>query len=280
MIGNNEEFERNSRLLIPYRERLKCQKEVAESHTTQSNQHEEKVTTHHIGTVETSEQGVDRNSINDNTILSSEEILYSRTASDQPEKVSLRISHKAEKLISHVTADETEKQQSNLSVDQANEEIKEMLNSEVDFNDKNEYATLLLWDFAGDKEFYHTHQTFLSPDSIYVVVTNLNEADNKEAQGIFRLWMDSIHCYCRPNEFSYISNNDTKSISEDPFDPPVILVGTWKDQVQNPAGEEIMDVCHESLYKFAEDVSEDACRHIRDEYTHFVSNTDDDDTAF
>ncbi|CAG2205962.1 unnamed protein product [Mytilus edulis] len=145
MIGNNEEFERNSRLLF-HRERLKCQKEVADSHTTQSNQHEKK------------------------------------TASDQPEKVSLRISHKAEKLISHVTADETKKQQSNLSVDQANEEIKEMLNSEVDFNDKNEY-TLLLWDFAGDKEFYHTHQTFLSPDSIYVVVTNLNEADNKEAQG-------------------------------------------------------------------------------------------------
>lgn len=183
MIGNNEESERNSRLLIPYRERLTFQKEVADSHATPSNQHEEKVTTHYIGTVETSEQGADRNSINNSTTLSSEEILYSRIASDQQEKGALRISHEAEKIVSHVTVNETEKQQSNLSVDQANEEIIEMLNSEVDFNDKNEYATLLLWDFAGDKEFYHTHQTFLSPDSIYVVVTNLNEADNKEAQG-------------------------------------------------------------------------------------------------
>ncbi|CAG2212300.1 unnamed protein product [Mytilus edulis] len=30
----------------------------------------------------------------------------------------------------------------------------------------------------GDEEFYHTHQTFLSQDAIYLVVTNLNEADD------------------------------------------------------------------------------------------------------
>ncbi|CAG2234850.1 unnamed protein product [Mytilus edulis] len=62
-------------------------------------------------------------------------------------------------------------------------DIETMLKSNVDLHDKEEYATLLLWDFAGDEEFYHTHQTFLSPDAIYLVVTKLNEAGDKEAQG-------------------------------------------------------------------------------------------------
>ncbi|XP_063406306.1 ankyrin repeat, SAM and basic leucine zipper domain-containing protein 1-like [Mytilus trossulus] len=54
--------------------------------------------------------------------------------------------------------------------------------SKVDVNDKEEYATFMLWDFAGDEEFYHTHQTFLSQDAMYLVVTKLNEADDHNAQ--------------------------------------------------------------------------------------------------
>ncbi|CAG2237691.1 unnamed protein product [Mytilus edulis] len=61
-------------------------------------------------------------------------------------------------------------------------DLEKMLKSDVNSHDKEEYATLLFWDFAGDEEFYHTHQTFLSPDAIYLVVANLSEADNKEAQ--------------------------------------------------------------------------------------------------
>ncbi|CAG2245335.1 unnamed protein product [Mytilus edulis] len=71
----------------------------------------------------------------------------------------------------------------NLQLEQACREVENMLKLEVDLHDKQEYATLLLWDFEGDEEFYHTHQTFLSPDTIYLVVTKLNEADNREAQG-------------------------------------------------------------------------------------------------
>lgn len=67
--------------------------------------------------------------------------------------------------------------------EQAEKEIKSMLQSEVDFRDKEDYATLLLWDFAGDTEFYQTHQTFLSPDAIYLVVTKLNKSNDNEAQG-------------------------------------------------------------------------------------------------
>ncbi|VDI55077.1 Hypothetical predicted protein, partial [Mytilus galloprovincialis] len=73
-------------------------------------------------------------------------------------------------------------QQQNQSLEQAKKDIETMLKSNIDFHDKEEYATLSLWDFAGDEEFYHTHQTFLSPDAIYLVVTKLDEADDKKAQ--------------------------------------------------------------------------------------------------
>ncbi|CAC5414722.1 unnamed protein product [Mytilus coruscus] len=74
-------------------------------------------------------------------------------------------------------------QQRNQAVEQAKMDMETMFKSNVDVHDNEEYATLLLWDFAGDEEFYHTHQTFLSPDAIYLVVTRLDEADDKEAQG-------------------------------------------------------------------------------------------------
>ncbi|VDI67113.1 Hypothetical predicted protein [Mytilus galloprovincialis] len=74
-------------------------------------------------------------------------------------------------------------QPSHLLLEQAFKEIESMLQSKIDLHDKEEYATLFLWDFAGDEEFYHTHQTFLSPDAIYLVLANLNEADDKKAQG-------------------------------------------------------------------------------------------------
>ncbi|CAG2215626.1 unnamed protein product [Mytilus edulis] len=75
-------------------------------------------------------------------------------------------------------------QQQSLSLEKAHKDIKSMIEKlKVDLHDKEEYATLLLWDFAGDEEFYHTHQTFLSQDAIYLVVTKLNEADDKNAQG-------------------------------------------------------------------------------------------------
>ncbi|VDI03474.1 Hypothetical predicted protein, partial [Mytilus galloprovincialis] len=159
--------------------------------------------------------------------------------------------------------------------EQAEKEIKSMLQSEVDFRDKEDYATLLLWDFAGDNEFYQTHQTFLSPDAIYLVVTKLNKSNDNEAQEMFGLWMDSIHCY-GPQE----KRNSINHCTNQPLCPPVILVGTWKDEVKISEGEEIQNACIERLNTYARNVSEYACRHIRDEYTQFISNTKDNNDVF
>ncbi|XP_076087741.1 uncharacterized protein LOC143058163 [Mytilus galloprovincialis] len=122
-----------------------------------------------------------------------------------------------------------------LQLEQASREIETMLKSEVDLDDKEEYATLLLWDFAGDEEYYHTHQTFLSPDAIYLVFTKLNNVDDKEALDLFRLWMDSIHCYSTMNEKTNAYKDNTR-IQED-LDPPVFIVGTWKDAVTSETEE-------------------------------------------
>ncbi|VDI35146.1 Hypothetical predicted protein, partial [Mytilus galloprovincialis] len=72
--------------------------------------------------------------------------------------------------------------QSHEALEKAKNDIETMLTdrSKVDFQDKEE---LLLWDFAGDEEFYHTHQTFLSSEAIYLVVAKLNDAHDKKAQG-------------------------------------------------------------------------------------------------
>ncbi|CAC5382463.1 unnamed protein product [Mytilus coruscus] len=166
-------------------------------------------------------------------------------------------------------------------VDQVHKEIESML--KVYAHDKEEYATLLLWDFAGDKEFYHTHQTFLSADAIYLVVTKLNEADNKEAQGMFRLWMDSIHCYCRSEKQNTKSGSNTaevKDLTDQRLDPPVILVGTCKDQIEIAEGEEMENSCMERLGIYTADVSLDVCRHVVEEGKYCISNTEDKRTVF
>ncbi|CAG2217217.1 unnamed protein product [Mytilus edulis] len=79
-------------------------------------------------------------------------------------------------------------QQQNLSLEKekAYKDIKTMMEkSNFDLHDKDEYATFLLWDFAGDEEFYHTHQTFLSPDAIYLVVTKLMRLKTKMHKSAF-----------------------------------------------------------------------------------------------
>lgn len=51
---------------------------------------------------------------------------------------------------------------------------------------------------------------------------------------MFGLWMDSIHCYCTQEK-----RNSGNHCTNQPLCPPVILVGTWKDEVKISEGEEV-----------------------------------------
>ncbi|VDI29325.1 Hypothetical predicted protein [Mytilus galloprovincialis] len=168
-------------------------------------------------------------------------------------------------------------QQPNQSSEQAAKDFETMLSakSKVDVNDKEEYATFMLWDFAGDEEFYHTHQTFLSQDAIYLVVTKLNEAYDPKAQALFRLWIDSIHCYSRLEEQNIIS--DDKTTTSGDLDPPVVIVGTWKDAVKLEA-DTVEEACRKSLLVYTKNLADDERGHVRIEY--FISNEEDDCSVF
>ncbi|XP_071142193.1 uncharacterized protein [Mytilus edulis] len=168
-------------------------------------------------------------------------------------------------------------QQSNKSSDQAARDFETMLSakSKVDVHDKEEYATFLLWDFAGDEEFYHTHQTFMSQNAIYLVVTKLNEADNPNAQALFRLWIDSIHCYSRQEEEN--STSDKTPLCDN--NPPVVIVGTWKDAVTSEKDKKKIEIaCRKNLLKYTNELADDERGHIRLEY--FISNKDDECSVF
>ncbi|VDI80209.1 Hypothetical predicted protein [Mytilus galloprovincialis] len=201
--------------------------------------------------------------------------------SKQPEIVQAQVT---ETQLKSPVATESPDQQPSSRSELASKDIEHMLESVVDLSDKDEYGTLLLWDFAGEEEFYHTHQTFLSPDAIYIVVTKLNEADDINAQEMFQLWMSSIHCYCRLEEQTNKAESNTATMHEimrdtdDFLDPPVVLVGSHKDKVEPSEGEATEDACRDRLDRYAINVSDDACGHIRKEY--FISNTEDDDSKF
>lgn len=49
-------------------------------------------------------------------------------------------------------------------------DLYEIVYAEIDDEDT---APIALWDFAGDREHFNTHQTFFGQESIYVVVTNV-----------------------------------------------------------------------------------------------------------
>ncbi|XP_052080485.1 uncharacterized protein LOC127718481 [Mytilus californianus] len=193
-------------------------------------------------------------------------------------KVQVKSSITTEPLDVPFDTDIYHKHQPNLSLKQAHRDVENMLKSEVNLHDKEEYATLLLWDFAGDEEFYHIHQTFLSPDAIYIVVTKLNEAFDKEAQDLFRLWMDSIHCYGRIEEEK--NKYDDNMTFLDDLDPSVVIVGTWKDACTSESADAYMveDACRENLLAYTRNMADDERGHIRDKF--FISNTEDDNSVF
>ncbi|CAG2256064.1 unnamed protein product [Mytilus edulis] len=83
-----------------------------------------------------------------------------------------------------------------------------------------------IWDFAGQKDYYATHQTFFTPHAIYILVTDIEDeiGDTKHDQSFDSIgdyigfWFDSIHCFCK----------DQSAVK---LCPPVVMVITGSDKV-------------------------------------------------
>ncbi|XP_076080554.1 uncharacterized protein LOC143051544 isoform X2 [Mytilus galloprovincialis] len=123
----------------------------------------------------------------------------------------------------------------------AKDELLSIIGSAVDLQDEDGYANLTVWDFAGDIEYYNTHQTFLNSEAIFLVVANLHDIDDTVSYGTFNFWMDTIHCYGSIND-------KTEAVllegAHNLLDPPVIAIGTHKDKFQLPEKEKRIKECY------------------------------------
>ncbi|XP_076115645.1 uncharacterized protein LOC143083262 [Mytilus galloprovincialis] len=107
----------------------------------------------------------------------------------------------------------------------------------------DDFAEVALLDFAGQYEFYATHQTFLNKHAIYLLVLDvsknikglmtseyieenfldLSEIPFEDIGEYINFWMDAIHCYGDEEE----GIDDTKEAL-----PSIIVVGTCCDKLQ------------------------------------------------
>ncbi|VDI37255.1 Hypothetical predicted protein [Mytilus galloprovincialis] len=109
--------------------------------------------------------------------------------------------------------------------------LSKVLQSESN-NENVECAECDFWDFAGQKDFYATHQTFLTMNAIYLLTIDLSSfetAQPVQQEGgklddigeYTNYWLDCIHCYS-------IQNRKEKMEEKE---PPVIIVCTGIDKV-------------------------------------------------
>ncbi|VDH93861.1 Hypothetical predicted protein [Mytilus galloprovincialis] len=123
-----------------------------------------------------------------------------------------------------------------------------------------------IWDFAGQKDYYATHQTFLNPHAIYLLVTNISDdiaatEDNTNFDSIeeyIDFWFDSIHCL-------------RTSSPGHGLNPPVIVVCTHIDEYKTE--KEVEDRKKEYIKRFKKCFGgQDKANHNRGIY--FISNTE------
>ncbi|XP_063405793.1 probable serine/threonine-protein kinase roco6 [Mytilus trossulus] len=155
-----------------------------------------------------------------------------------------------------------------------NEMTSTIMKSCLQFREKEQddmLAFCWLWDFAGQKDFYATHQVFLSKHAVFLLVTDSLEFTTAENQGnnfessaqYVSFWFDAIHCYW-------------STTIEGRLDPPIIVVCTNEDKFKTREKEKRQTKFKENLNHVLK--GQEKKRHLRNIY--FISNTEDTDIVF
>ncbi|VDI73379.1 Hypothetical predicted protein [Mytilus galloprovincialis] len=139
-----------------------------------------------------------------------------------------------------------------------------------------QFADCAFWDFAGQKQFYATHQTFLNANAVYLLAVDISKEFTKQTHkemientfdGIGEytdFWLDNIHCY------NTDVHDPSNKYNENPeLNPPVIIVGTGMDKIPLVEREERKQNYQDNLRKTLSVHAKR--RHLRK--AHFVSNT-------
>ncbi|XP_052083874.1 uncharacterized protein LOC127721233 isoform X2 [Mytilus californianus] len=213
----------------------------------------------------------------DNVSTSSNGIKVSLDTVDQMDfdtKVNSRLANRE----NHFNENEHEKKPSSLIM--PDDLMSNVFSETPNSNDPaNLHALCGLWDFAGQREFYATHQAFLTKNAVYLVVANMEEdickqgvkqcfADFPDIGEYVDFWFDSIHCHV----------GETTNIQKDfSLDPPIIVVFTCKDKYK----EELLEKKREKeLQNKLHDVLERQGKYHHLRNIHFVSNMDKSDNQF
>ncbi|XP_063426192.1 uncharacterized protein LOC134709993 [Mytilus trossulus] len=140
------------------------------------------------------------------------------------------------------------------------------------------YALCELWDFAGQREFYATHQAFLTSKAVYIVVADMEDTidkqninqyisftDYKNVGEYVDFWYDSIHCY-RTND----------ELENDQLNPPILLVFTGADKYNKEQLKERISELDAQLNSVLG--GQNKYKHYRDKF--YLSNTKGFDEDF
>ncbi|VDI42131.1 Hypothetical predicted protein [Mytilus galloprovincialis] len=141
----------------------------------------------------------------------------------------------------------------------------------------NLYALCELWDFAGQKEFYATHQAFLTSSAVYLVVADMKDdisnlglsqcfADFQNIGEYVDFWFDSIHCHRSADKLDSYGH----------YDPPILLVFTGKDRYDKEGFQKRENEIKNQLDKVFGLQSK--YHHLHN--TFYLSNTEDIDEVF
>ena len=148
---------------------------------------------------------------------------------------------------------QTKLRDNTVSVENIPEEIETLikkLRDEIGKMESEDDIYSVLWDFAGESVYYETHQLFLTPKAIYLLVYDLSR-DPEESeqpvkkQGVFEKieeksctktnldyldhWMTSVSLQSSPNEDHDLYSASTSTVLLKTL-PPVFLVCTHSDQ--------------------------------------------------
>ena len=148
---------------------------------------------------------------------------------------------------------QTKSRDNTVSSEKIPEEIETLINKlrdEVDKMESEDDIYSVLWDFAGESVYYETHQLFLTPKTIYLLVYDLSRDPEESAQplkkqGVFEkieeqsctksnldyldYWMTSVSSQSSRAEDRDLYSASTSTVLPKTL-PPVFLVCTHSDQ--------------------------------------------------
>lgn len=130
----------------------------------------------------------------------------------------------------------------------------------------NEYMYLSFWDFAGQTTYYTTHQAFMSPAAVYVLVVDLSMDLKDKPKPNIEFRSGVLHEYTVEETLHFLVASIT-AFTRDELDghAPFIIVGTHRDKVTDKEAQMKVEELRKALNTHAECIFIDNTLQIDDD---------------